>query len=537
MMESSLLTLVNSKGETALLIAARHGRSETMANDEKDTALLEAVRYNHLDVLKLLLKEEPKLSDVVNESMETPLYLATEKDHHQLVEEILKTCKSPAYIGPDGKTALHAAAIRGCMTCTQSLIDYGPESPLMKKMDKYGWTPLHYAAHCEHIEIVRKLLDRDSSTAYISAVEDEHQTALHLATRKGHIEVMKSIFSHRPDCWEAANSRKQNILHMAVESQKERGIHYILKQPWSGILINQKDIDGNTPLHLLSAFGMDVSELITDSRTDKLAFNKLNLTPMDIEPRMIPAYFSIWPRKESIQKQLKKAGAEWGCRNIVRADRMRRNKWNEDHVQQLLKQTRGDARNEEDMQKYLNKYSSHVIVASLIATVAFAASLTVPGGYHGNEGPEQGMAILARKAAFKAFLITDTLAMMSSSSALFFYFFSSAAAQVNLKIFRDSYLYASYLNLMALVSMALAFVTGTAAVLQHSHALMVSICVLFAFFLLIPVCFVSKVSKSDLKAITKAPPLAYFVYWGHTPPRILLRVSKYHIDVLQKKLN
>ncbi|XAR49032.1 hypothetical protein NMG60_11032054 [Bertholletia excelsa] len=144
MVEPSLLALVNSKGETALLIAARHGHSKTvkslltfsktlegedpegqrritkemmgMANEDKDTALLEAVRYNHLNVLKLLLEEEPKLADVVNASMETPLYLGAEKDHHELVEEILKTCESPAYIGPGGRTALHVAIIRGCMS-------------------------------------------------------------------------------------------------------------------------------------------------------------------------------------------------------------------------------------------------------------------------------------------------------------------------------------------------------------------------------------------------------------------------------------
>ncbi|XAR49030.1 hypothetical protein NMG60_11032052, partial [Bertholletia excelsa] len=474
-MESSLLTLVNCKGETALLIAARHGHSQTvkslltfsktleekdpesqrrismemmgMTNEEKDTALLEAVRYNHLSVLKLLLEEEPKLADVVNESMETPLYLAAEKDHHKLVEEMLKTCKSPAFTGPDGKTALHAASIRGCMVYRMIFFKewnillaktFGLASTLTKKMDKYGWTPLHHAARREHIEIVKKLLDKDSSTAYISAVEGENETALHLATREGHIEVMKTILAFRPDCWEAVNSRNQNILHMAVESQKKKGIKYILNQ-WSSILINQKGIDGNTPLDLLSPFGMDVSELITDSP------------------------------KASTQEQLKKAGTEWCWRNI--ADWIGRKNWKEDHVRQVLKRRRRDAA-KEDIQKYIDKYSSHVIVASLIATVAFAASFTVPGGYYGNEGPEQGMAILARKAAFKAFLITDTSAMMSSSSALFFYFFSSVVAQVDLKYLKHSYVCGFYLNLIALVSMMLAFLTGTAAVLQHSCALM-----------------------------------------------------------------
>lgn len=56
------------------------------------------------------------------------------------------------------------------------------------------------------------------------------------------------------------------------------------------------------------------------------------------------------------------------------------------------------------------------IVAVLIATVTFAAAFTLPGGYKNedDDGPQQGMAILAKKTAFKVFLISDAIAMVSS---------------------------------------------------------------------------------------------------------------------------
>ena len=60
----------------------------------------------------------------------------------------------------------------------------------------------------------------------------------------------------------------------------------------------------------------------------------------------------------------------------------------------------------------------HLIVAALVAIVTFAAGFTLPGGYNENDGK----AILAKKAAFKAFVVTDTLAMVFSVSATFVYF-------------------------------------------------------------------------------------------------------------------
>lgn len=57
------------------------------------------------------------------------------------------------------------------------------------------------------------------------------------------------------------------------------------------------------------------------------------------------------------------------------------------------------------------------IVATPIATVTSAAGrFTLLGGYNGNDGPNQGMAILTRKCFFQAFVITISkcIAMMSS---------------------------------------------------------------------------------------------------------------------------
>ena len=83
-----------------------------MTNNENDTALHEAVRYNHSNVVKLLILEERDFIYGANFSGGTPLYMAAERGFHELVQIIIdNTRPSPAHSGLTGRTALHAAVI------------------------------------------------------------------------------------------------------------------------------------------------------------------------------------------------------------------------------------------------------------------------------------------------------------------------------------------------------------------------------------------------------------------------------------------
>ncbi|CAL5340486.1 unnamed protein product [Camellia sinensis] len=123
--------------------------------------------------------------------------------------------------------------------------------------------------------------------------------------------------------------------------------------------------------------------------------------------------------------------------------------------------------------------ATQLIVATLVATVAFTAGFTMPGGYNGNDGPNHGMAILTRELAFKAFMVTDTIAMSLSTSAVLIHL--NAAMTNNLDKLERKVYSAAYLISYAAVAMVLAFVTGTYAVLAHSSGLAISVCVIGCF--------------------------------------------------------
>ncbi|KAK6929865.1 LOW QUALITY PROTEIN: PGG domain [Dillenia turbinata] len=457
--ETMSITIVNSKGETPLHIAAREGNYRVvkalidgpkaiqgevesfagvvkemlrMTNKKKNTPLHEAMKTNSPILVSLLLTEDPEYSYEANAAGETPLYLAAERGFEDVVVEILKTCKVPLLDkGPDCRTALHAAVLSNTQGTTTRILERLPA--LIKVGDQRGWTPLHWAAHFNFMWRVRQLLNFDRSVAYIK--DNEGMAAIHVAASIGAISAIKEIISRCPDCDELVDNKGRNVLHMAIHCRQKEAAECILKHCPSSNLINEEDEDGNTPLHMLASTCQHIPALIKHPKLDMKVLNKQNLTALDIIPpytfkRFATTEITIWQEKPT----------------------------------------------KEDISEIHKATSSHLIVATLIATVTFAAGFTLPGGFNGNEGPDQGMAILTKKAAFHAFVIFDTIANLLSLSAVFLYFIMA----INYAPERLFYYfaYAALLTMFSVAAMVVAFVTGTYAVLSHSLGLAIAICVI-----------------------------------------------------------
>ena len=124
-------------------------------------------------------------------------------------------------------------------------------------------------------------------------------------------------------------------------------------------------------------------------------------------------------------------------------------------------------KSKEDREKCISELKkrgeTHLIVSALITTITFAAGFTLPGGYK-----DDGKAILSKKAAFKAFIATDTIAMLSSLFAVFLHFFMTMHTE---KFLEKHWLWAFFLTMIGMGGMSIAFATGIYAVLPHSSAL------------------------------------------------------------------
>ena len=117
----------------------------------------------------------------------------------------------------------------------------------------------------------------------------------------------------------------------------------------------------------------------------------------------------------------------------------------------------------------------HLLVATLIATVSFAAGFTMPGGYISEKGPEQGQAILGRSSAFQAFLMCNSIALVLSSFSVMAHLVAPLCPETAIsQLFKRQV----FCTTSAMLAMGISFITATYGVLRQSSALSIATLVL-----------------------------------------------------------
>jgi hypothetical protein len=153
-----------------------------------------------------------------------------------------------------------------------------------------------------------------------------------------------------------------------------------------------------------------------------------------------------------------------------------------------------DEENKEEEEALSKARESHLVVAALIATVTFAAAFTLPGGYKS----DRGTAILAKKAAFIVFVISDAISMVLSIFAVFIHFLISLihgfelvkSEDINEDVAINLFGVATLLTMIGMGTMIIAFITGTYAVLEPSLGLAIGTCLIgLSFFFLVYLVF------------------------------------------------
>ncbi|WMV39580.1 hypothetical protein MTR67_032965 [Solanum verrucosum] len=335
------------------------------------------------------------------------------------------------------------------------------------------------------------MLKWKKSLAYDRAgSENVWTTAFHIAASEGHKSMMHELLKHCPDCWDMVNSNGQNVLHVAILlNDHERFVQALFKLRFCNSLVDKADNEGNTPLHLLAAYGNHVPESILDNpRAKKMTFNKQNQTPLDIASSRTRTM-----RKEKLVADLRGNNARLGQRRR-HFEVKRQTKYSISKIHETRKDDdegkRKTKREKLEIDKIMKSTQIQVVVATLIMTITFTAGFTLPGGLDNDDGPNKGMAILIKKAAFRVFVISDVLAFTCSAAAIFLYFtMAESDVDVDEEIKIDlvdvlwkNYCLARVLELLAMGAVVIAFVTGTYATLANSLALAVTVCVIGCYF-------------------------------------------------------
>ncbi|KAM3268295.1 hypothetical protein P3S67_031236 [Capsicum chacoense] len=105
----------------------------------------------------------------------------------------------------------------------------------------------------------------------------------------------------------------------------------------------------------------------------------------------------------------------------------------------------------------------HIIVATLIMTITFAAGITLPGDFESDsDSPNQGMTILIRKTSFRAFVFSDAIAFTFSAVAILIYFLMEAQIRItqHKKIVWYLYKITSICQYLSMFEVVIAFAIG-----------------------------------------------------------------------------
>ncbi|KAI5586159.1 hypothetical protein POPTR_006G223800v4 [Populus trichocarpa] len=312
----------------------------------------------------------------------------------KLLEEdklVLDGCATDCFT----ETPLHISAMLGHLEFTRKILCRKPE--FAKELDFLGSSPLHLATANGHLEVVRALLSVNPDMCF--AQNRDGRNPLHIAVIKGRVDVLKELVQNKPEAVLHRTARGETVLHLCVKHFQLEALKLLVETIKDYGFINSKDEDGSTVLHLAVA--------------DKEIEGRRNWKDVDVQDSLHQVGASSAKDLSSTMHRLEAVGAV--------------NLRSEDHFTSLQSRLK---RKYQRRQSYGlgEKRNALMIVASLIATMAFQAGISPPGGLWqedsqgatSNEHHEAGRSIMADKlpAAYNKFVMHNSIAFLASLSVI-----------------------------------------------------------------------------------------------------------------------
>ncbi|XP_021277207.1 ankyrin repeat-containing protein BDA1-like [Herrania umbratica] len=327
-------------------------------------------------------------------------------------------------------TPLHVAALLGHSAFAKQLMTQKPE--LATDSNSQGSSPLHVAAAKGYVEIVKELLLVNPDMCLVK--DRDGRTPLHLAAIKGRVEVLTELVRVRPEATRVLTGGGESALHLSVKNNHFGALKVLVESLGKDDqFVNWRDSEGSSVLHLAVAKKQleMIKYLLTNSKMEVNVRNANGFTALDL---LLHSQRDL--RDMEIKECLQKAGAS----RMTKVQSIANNQEIEEvlppiQAQPLIpKET--DSKPVVEKHKHTDwlgrKRSALMVVASLLATVAFQASLSPPGGVwsddysvdsDGNpaENPHKaGLSVMAyhdpRK--YEAFMILNTIAFLASLSII-----------------------------------------------------------------------------------------------------------------------
>ncbi|XP_027192784.1 ankyrin repeat-containing protein BDA1-like [Cicer arietinum] len=196
-----------------------------MKSNNSEQQLNEAAEEGNIDLLYKVIKDDPSILESIDSKqfVETPLHIAASMGRIQFANEIMRLKPSFA-----------------------------------RKLNEQGFNPIHLAMLNSRKWMVFNFVDMKKEL--VTDQGREGLTPLHLASEIGDIEFLAKFISACPESIECLTARNETALHIAIKNQQSEALQFLVgwlvrneergATELENKILNQKDVDGNTILHI-----------------------------------------------------------------------------------------------------------------------------------------------------------------------------------------------------------------------------------------------------------------------------------------------
>ncbi|XP_047953397.1 ankyrin repeat-containing protein ITN1-like [Salvia hispanica] len=318
---------------------------------------------------------------MVPESIKMKLYDAAKNGDIATLAELLQ--RDPNLVAEvlyaRSRNVLHIAAMHGQESIVEMLKFH---AQLARDLDSQNSTPLHIAAARGNVAVASRLLSMAPETLWWRDVHD--MNPVHIASMCGNVLILTELLrlDHSP-AMERVH-RGQTVLHLCIKHRHKAAFDFLL--PRLGELICAKDDDGETILHLAVRCNRLtlIKDLVERTQIDPQTQNSLGKTALQI----------LIESKPDISR---------------------------DHIQ-MLKPLKIPSTNKIS-KVFPNLSDTTMVVVVLIATMAFQAAISPPGGVWQEDttSHKAGDAVMASShpKLYKHFVRANNTAFVSSIITIF----------------------------------------------------------------------------------------------------------------------
>ncbi|KAK8991919.1 hypothetical protein V6N11_044816 [Hibiscus sabdariffa] len=310
---------------------------------------------------------------------------------------------------------------------------------MLRKTDREFNTALHVAVQYGHPRVVGELLEfEDPGFSY--PVNRSQETPLYIAARRGHRRSLSILLCKLNSAAHGGGPHGRTALHAAAMAGDAVATRMIIEERED--LTKERDKDGQVPLHYAAHLGhySVVKELLKGDKSGAyVADEKSKMTPLLMAARQGHAGVvremmaccpddrgqesDEWEDEHGITpQQVYYASQPVVVPTLAFKDKLH---WEKDQIIKVLK----EIQNEEVVKSPVSSIpilnnsadriekarDAHLVVATLIATVTFAAAITFSGS-------EQDTPVLLHDAAFGKFVVSNALDFLFSLIAVAIHF-------------------------------------------------------------------------------------------------------------------